>query len=224
MGDLFLITSVINTGHNPWSYSLFRSVYSTQERFTQTIQTIVSIRMKVPNSKIFLIECSELSEEMIEQLQSKVDYFLNLYSDESCKTACLGSNKKGFGEAVQTAKAVEFLVNNNIQFQRFFKISGRYYLNEEFNIGNYSSTEFTFKQHVISESGTKAISTVIYSLPISCLEHFYTCLISVIHYYLTNEPRGYEELLPIVCEPRKEIEIMGVSGYVAVAENEFFTC
>lgn len=224
MGDLFLITSVINTGNNPWSYSSRRSVYSTEERFTQTLQTILSIRKKVPNSKIFLLECSDLSEEMKEELVFRVDYFLNLYSDEFCRSACLESNKKGFGEAVQTAKAVEFLVNNNILPKRFFKISGRYYLNEEFNLENYSSTEFTFKKHVLTGTGMKANSTVIYSFPICYLEHFYKCLISIIQYYLTNEPRGYEELLPALCEPKIEIEIMGVSGFVAIAENDFFTC
>ena len=60
--DLFVITSVINTGHNPWTYTMTRSIYNPQERLFQTIKTIESIR-KFTNAKILLVECSQLSKE-----------------------------------------------------------------------------------------------------------------------------------------------------------------
>lgn len=225
MTELFLITSVINTGNNPWCYSTSRSFFSAEERFTQTIKTILSIRTKVPNSKIFLVECSDLSEEMTEELVSRVDYFLNLNSDDQCRKACLESRKKGFGEAVQTEKAAEYILENNIEFQRFFKISGRYYLNENFNLENYSLTEFTFRSHVFSSSGVLGIYTVLYAFPVSLFEKFKESIRTVVHFYeTTNESKAFEELLPPLCTPRKEIELMGVAGFVAVSEFDFFSC
>ena len=38
--DIFVITSVINTGNNRWSYTDIRSCYTPEERLAQTIQTI----------------------------------------------------------------------------------------------------------------------------------------------------------------------------------------
>ena len=43
------------------------------------------------------------------------------------------------------------------------------------------------------------------------------------NYYKIHGPRGYEELLPVICEPRREIEIIGAAGLVAV-NDEYFTC
>lgn len=223
MSELILITSVINTGNNPWSYCSSRSVYSPMERFLQTMQTIITIRKKIPNSKILLVECSDITDEMIEQINERVDYFINLYSDNFCKMACLETNKKGFGEAVQTLKAIEYIQQKNIEFHRFFKISGRYYLNDNFNLEEYSLFEYTFKKAVCSGPGQIAISTVFYSFPFAFLDTFKKNLESVLQYYLINEPKSYEELLPILCNPRKEIETIGVSGMVAVGQNDFFS-
>ena len=223
MTDLVLITSVINTGTKPWSYSNARSTYTPEQRLEQTLETIQSIRLYLPNAKIFLVECSDISQEYTDVLSKKVEYFFNLNENTMARSACLETNKKGFGEAVQTKYAVEYLLEKKIEFRRFFKISGRYSLNENFHQENYIDTMYTFKRQVRTGDNQIAISTVIYSVPYQYLHDFYNILGNVIGYYNTHGPKGYEELLPIRCEPRNEIDIVGVSGYVAVTENDFFT-
>jgi hypothetical protein len=223
MNDLVLITSVINTGTKAWSYIHSRSTYSPEQRFEQTLETISSIRTYLPNAQIFLVECSDISEEYTNVLRSKVNYFLNLYKDTEVRAACLETNKKGFGEAVQTQYAVEFLLENKIQFERFFKISGRYSLTKDFSSEKYKTDMYTFKKHVRTGNNQIAISTVVFSVPFQFMKDFQRVINEVVEYYKTHGPRGYEELLPIRCEPRNEIDIVGVSGYVAVTQNEFFT-
>jgi len=62
MINLVLITSIVNTPNLPLSYTKTRSVFTTEERFTQTKKTILSVKEKIPNCKILIVECSKLSE------------------------------------------------------------------------------------------------------------------------------------------------------------------
>jgi len=223
MNDLVLVTSVINTGKVAWSYSKTRSTYSAEERFQQSLQTIDSIRKYLPGAKILFVECSDIPNEYIESLKSKVEYFINQYNLKEAREACLETNKKGFGEAVQTKLAIEYIIENNLTFNRFFKISGRYFLTDKFISDNYRTDVYTFKKRADTGNHIIAISTVVYSFPMPFLHNFYSCVSAVVDYYRINGPRGYEELLPITCEPRNEIEIIGAAGLVAV-NDEYFTC
>jgi hypothetical protein len=63
MNDIILITSVIRPPDKPLSYTSIRSVFTSNERFIQTKKTIESVRQKIPNGLIMLIECSHLLEE-----------------------------------------------------------------------------------------------------------------------------------------------------------------
>jgi hypothetical protein len=60
--NLIIITSVINISRNPLDYTKTRSVFSTQERYIQTILTIKSLN-KMTNRKILFIEGSEIDKE-----------------------------------------------------------------------------------------------------------------------------------------------------------------
>ena len=63
MDNLVLITSIINTPKTPLSYSKIRSVYTRNERFEQTKKTIESIKEKIPNHKILIVECTDFNED-----------------------------------------------------------------------------------------------------------------------------------------------------------------
>lgn len=223
MNDLVLITSVINTGKVAWSYTETRSTYSAEQRYNQSLQTIDSIRKYLPGAKILFVECSDIPNEYITSLSSKVEYFVNQYNLTEARAACLETNKKGFGEAIQTKLAIEYIIQNNLSFNRFFKISGRYFLTDKFISDKYRTDVYTFKRSADTGNHIVAISTVVYSFPMPFLHHFYSCVSAVVDYYKINGPRGYEELLPIICEPRNEIEIIGAAGLVAV-NDEYFTC
>lgn len=209
--DLFIITSVINTGNIPWSYTSVRSAFSIEERYKQTLHTIQSIRIHSPHSPILLVECSELSEEMEHELRSNVDYFLQCYENIAVRNACIQNGLKGYGEAMKTMEALRYLEKHRISFQRLFKISGRYYLNSSFSKDNYSFEQYSFKMYDATSG-----STVVYSVPHKLLESFTSVVQEIIIKYQTHGVHGYETLLPVMCHPKKMVERLGVSGYVAI--------
>jgi hypothetical protein len=223
MNDLVLIVSVINTGKVAWSYTKTRSTYSSEERYNQSLQTIDSIRKYLPGAQILFVECSEIPDEYTRTLLSKVDYFLNQYEIDEARDACIKSNNKGLGEATQTKLAIEYIIKNNLTFNRLFKISGRYFLTDKFVSDRYRTDCYTFKKRANTGNSIISISTVVYSFPMPFLHHFYSCVCAVVEYYKIHGPRGYEEVLPVTCEPRNEIEIIGAAGLVAV-NDEYFTC
>ena len=74
---LFIVTSSIV----PFKVGSF---HSPKERFEQTLDTIKSIREKVPNSIIWITESSsvELPEEYSTKLIEQSDYYVEHYDDE----------------------------------------------------------------------------------------------------------------------------------------------
>lgn len=222
ISDLFIITSVINTGNKPWSYTSLRSCFSIEERFNQTLHTIKSIRDLNDNSKILLVECSDINDNMTNLLKEKVDYFIQTYNNPDVHDACLQSNKKGYGEVQKVKIVCDYIIDNNIVFNRLFKISGRYYLNSSFDKSNYNTTSFTFKFF-----GSRNGSTVLYSLPYSLFSEYRNKINEIIYFYKTNPPTGLETLLPNICNPVSKISTLGVSGYVAILNDngsyEFYT-
>jgi hypothetical protein len=222
LSDLFVITSVINTGNNPWSYTPIRSCFTKEERFDQTLQTIESIRKLNDNSKIILAECSDLDDHMTSILKTKVEYYIQMYNNIDIRNACLNNNMKGLGEVIKLQYICTFIKDNNIKFNRLFKISGRYYLNTSFSKDFFSNHVFTFNIYS-PDSG----STVLYSVPYSKIDIYLEKLIECSNHYMEYGPEGLEKLLPFKCIPRNEIITLGVSGQVAVVndkgESDFYT-
>ena len=162
-----------------------------------------------------LVECSLLNEEETSILQDRVDYFIKTYEDDNVRHACLESHKKGFGEVKKLEKACEYIQQHGIIFQRLFKISGRYFLNESFTKENYSTDLFTFKMY-----GPDSGSTVLYSVPFSLFSNYCSYLKSCIQLYNIHFAIGLETLIPIMCVPRQEINNLGLSGHVAVLNDQ----
>ena len=111
MNNLVLITSVICIENKPLSYTNVRSVYSHEERFNQTQKTIQTIREKIPNSKILIVECSNLNEDITRYLVKNSDYFLNLYNNEQIRNSTTGLSK-ALGEGTMTICAINYIKHN----------------------------------------------------------------------------------------------------------------
>jgi dTDP-4-dehydrorhamnose reductase len=210
--DIFLITSVINTGNVGWSYSPVRSIFSTKDRFEQTLKTIETIRALNDGTTIVISECSDIDESMERTLKEKVDIYLNHFHDPEIQNACIQSDKKGYGELLQTRKTLEYLTSSGIIFRRFFKISGRYWLTDKFVKSKFSMTEYSFNR-ILNDAVDHP--TVIYSVPFSLIPHFN----SVIEYCASvyqYGPIGLEMIMPPLCNPKTIIDGVGVAGFVAV--------
>lgn len=215
MNDLVLITSVINTPNVPLSYSKTRSVFSRKERFTQTKNTIVSIKDKIPNCKIIIVECSDLNTEEQEYLSINCDYILNLWEKKELHNNIFGKSKS-LGEGTMTILALKYINNMDIKYNYLYKISGRYWLNDNFNICNIENN--VFKKIKNDENN---IFTALYKINKNTVVK--------LEIFLTDNMQnminciGYEVLMSQFVKNIDKIlvDIIGLSGFVTVCGSEY---
>jgi hypothetical protein len=130
MNTCVIITSVIETSKYPLSYSNVRSIYSAEQRFQQTLETIESVRRYIPTADILLVECSPTSK-YTNAISEKVDYFLNLEFNEIVNNGLA----KGKGEVTLLLYALD---NIPKKYTYIYKITGRYVLQPTFNISHWN--------------------------------------------------------------------------------------
>ncbi len=218
MNNLVLITSVICIENKPLSYTNIRSVYSHKERFEQTKKTIQSVKEKIPNVKIFIVECSNLNKDMTDYLIQNSDYFLNLYENEKIRNNTTGISK-ALGEGTMTICAIKYIKHNNIQYDNFFKITGRYWLSNSFNYNNFNNNDIIV--HYINDNSNNTC-TSLYKLHHSNVDDFMNFLNRNMH--LMFECIGYEILFAIFLKESKvnnviSLKKVGVNGYVSVSHG-----
>lgn len=140
--NLFIITSVIDTPNIPLSYTPIRSIFTRDERFEQTKDTIRSIKEKMKDTKIMIVECSdyETNKNELSYLKKNSDYYINLYHNKNLHPYIFGSSKS-IGVSIMTIELINFIKYKNLNFLNYFFISGRYYLNDNFNINLYNSNK-----------------------------------------------------------------------------------
>lgn len=157
MKFLFLVSSAIRH----FQGSKF-SAYTEEERFEQTLKTIESIRDKVPTSYIILFECSHesISEVNKSELREECDLFLD-FSNENVIQQVYGNLKsrpelitygKSLLETRGMLNTLYYVKRHNLfsDSQRVFKLTGRYLLNEHFDIEDYKS-KFLEQRYVIKK-------------------------------------------------------------------------
>lgn len=136
----FIITSIIYTKGGKIQYQSPRSIFSAEERVEQTLKTIESIRTKIPAAKIVLVEAG-LRRDVPYALDKKVDQYVYVGDKQLVRLAC-DSRYKSLGEIMLLAYA-EKQITEEADF--YFKISGRYWLNEQFNLNNWKKGEFVLQ-------------------------------------------------------------------------------
>jgi len=145
MRNLVLITSVINTPNLPLSYSKVRSVFTREQRFAQTKKTIESIKKKIPDHKMMIVECTDFTKEEKDYFDKECDYILNLWDRKELHEKIFGLSKS-LGEGTMTIEALNYIQKNQIQFNNLFKICGRYWLSEKFDYNYFNNTNLIFKK------------------------------------------------------------------------------
>ena len=218
MKNLVCITSVIHTPNIPLSYTNTRSVYTWSERFEQTKKTISTIREKIPDSKIFLVECSELTDTETNYFENNVDYLLNLYENETLRNK-IYSKSKSLGEGIQTIKSIEYIIEKNIQFENYIKISGRYWITDNFIYKNIDNNKIT-----VQIMDKENVVTFFYKIPQLILSEYLFFLKSLECFQYFVNCVGYEVLFKIFIDKmnvNKNIEILdvkpiGITGNISV--------
>lgn len=226
-----LITSAVNAQY---------SKYSPIERFNQTIKTIDSIKEHVPNAVICMTDCSitALNDDMKKSLVEKVDYFLNFSSDSRVQWIAKNIQNpdivKNLTELCVVHKFFE-LAKENKMFDgcdRIFKVSGRYFLTDKFDITKYQTPEVAGKYVVSKKLLSQFLPEVtnkqylqymlrIYSFDISLYDDFTARLSQMIAYMQDRvNAGGYIDIEHLFCkflpaDRTVEFPFTGVAGNIA---------
>ena len=152
---LFLVGSAINHFKEE-----DLSAFKAEERFQQTLDTIQSIKDKVPDAYILIYEGSETSikQEYKDKFIEQSDLFLEFGNDPYMKSLYENlhrdPDKFTFVKSMLECRCLQLVLNHMMQqnifndVTRVFKLSGRYKLNEYFDINDYK-TRFLMNKYVM---------------------------------------------------------------------------
>ena len=173
MYHLFLICSAIQTNNKPLNYHPRRSVFTHEERFKQTLETIHSIRVKVPNAYIVLIEVTPLKEQFQSILEKKVNYLFKTHTIPEVFEITEGP-LKGLGEITSLYYYLmsDHFKEHRHQFGSLSKISGRYKLLEKFLFEVHDQNMIALIRPYKHNYGTLDMSTMFYTVPSKLFNYF----------------------------------------------------
>lgn len=166
------------------------SIYTDEERFNQTKETIASIKKYCPNSMIYIIDVST---------EDGYKSYLDQFSKLGTTVLYLGDNphindfsKRGMkspGELIALLTFLNWFEENKVQAKRIYKVSGRYRLNDNFKLGLEYKNAFVFLKSVDSwmsiedqeKTGiNKFYETRLYHMDYNLLDTYKQCMIKVL--------------------------------------------
>lgn len=202
---LFVITSVIY----PWNAEF------DEQRYTDTLETISSIRHFCPQADILLIEGGRFFEK-ITTVADEVDKFIYIGNVNKIKRKVLRRNK-GIGES----SLIRYTYSDIKEYEFVFKISGRYKLSKGFNLNNFNGNALNFKNYYIT--GTNVVyglsnyiegshSTRLYGVPAIYFGKWMRALLLAVPFMYLNISMEY--ILPMLMDEctfyyHKKIGVVG---------------
>lgn len=144
MKHCFIVTSAVNSRFG---------VYSPNERLLQTVITIRSIKQKIPDAKIVIMEVTgvPLSEYQSNVLSSEADVFLDFTDEPDVQELYHGTDNwdivKNRTEIMCFGRALKLLKEDGefAGIDRIHKMSGRYVLNDDFVPDAYEQEDIKSK-------------------------------------------------------------------------------
>ncbi|MEI6288244.1 MAG: hypothetical protein WCP18_01490 [bacterium] len=206
----FLVTSTIYPIDKKLSYANSRSIFISADRIRQTIETIKSIRKNFPQAYI-LVADNGTKDEGMEDIKLLVDKFVFLGNKSIIRFSADHLNKS-FGELVLCLAAIKFIPT---EVDYFFKISGRYFLNKNFNFEKWPKDDFVFLKVRID-----FYSSRLYGFPMAFLDFWRLTLLKGLPLALIGYP--IENLLCkyVVKNKIAFISMLGVGGRDATTGSE----
>jgi len=131
----FVVTSAVNSKFG---------VYSAAARMQQTLTTLQNIRAKVPGCKIIVMECAgtPLTEAQSGLIEENCDLLLDFSSDPDVRAIYASDNwdvVKNSTEIMCFGRALRMCQDDGdfAGYDRIHKMSGRYLLNDDFDLNVY---------------------------------------------------------------------------------------
>jgi hypothetical protein len=137
MKKAFIVTSSIEVDNaHPLSYSPIRSYFSTEERLRQTVMTVSSIDTVSPaDTQIYIVDTSD-NYHLYENFfywQPNVRYVSIRKEFPGIHESITTHRNKSYCETLLMSTFIRAYQAELKQFDYFFKLSGRYFLNRSFN-------------------------------------------------------------------------------------------
>jgi hypothetical protein len=152
--NVVFITSKIHVSKNKFSYVEKRSIYTGEERLQQTIETIESIRKYIPDSYIILFDNSILNPLEKSIFYKLTDSFINIVDNEDLNFYTDTCEIKALADISQQIAFLDLFLNSRnetesdfLSIRNFFKISGRYLVNSDFDFKKYDNDKNIFKRN-----------------------------------------------------------------------------
>ena len=139
----FIVTSAVNSKFG---------VFTPEQRLSQTLDTIQSIKTKLPTAKIFVMECcgTPITDAQAQELIAVSDYFRDmsqdadvqaLYDNDNWDVVKNGTEIMCFGRMLTELKQRNMITG----IDRMHKMSGRYVLNDMFDAETYEDSDIVNK-------------------------------------------------------------------------------
>jgi hypothetical protein len=231
MSNWFLITSAINVDYG---------IYTLQQKFEQTCETIESIRKYCSDAKIILLEGSpkKPEENVYNHLREITDMYIDFSNDVVVQSMHRDLNTFAIKSPGEAYILGSFLSAQNFikETDRVFKISGRYMLDENFDREFHESQKVKivflkkepYTQYYSVESGTKMepiapfqYKTRLYSFCGSLSKYFTQVCFDTLNFFCKNY--GVDFFSDIEHAMYRfvnhdlvvETDVIGVTGYSA---------
>lgn len=135
--NIVIICSIINCSPG--------SIFTPEERYQQTLNTIRTVKQKISNVHIILAEISHLTQEQIKGFTNEGVSYIFDYYDQFVEKGHI-SNHKSLGELFLIISSIEFIQYKldcleYPNLKRIFKIGGRNWLSDNFNIDDHMTNK-----------------------------------------------------------------------------------
>lgn len=187
--NLFIVTSALIPTIGVFDY---------ETRLNQTIETVKTIKQKDPNALIVITDASVQSvpEKDLEFFHSYITGFVSWDKDDQIRSFST-QGQKSIAESLLMMKTLMMLKRNPsvskmlYSVKRIFKVSGRYRLNENFNIEEYNKDEYygkyIFKKRMPSWCGRESLLiTRLWSMCPSLVDEYIETLPQIIQTIATQ--------------------------------------
>ena len=117
------------------------------------------------------------------------------------------SKSRSLGEGTLIIESLKYILNNNLKFDNLFKISGRYFLNDNFDYKKFCNNKvnYSFNNTRFYKITKNEFLSFLYYW-INCEESFQKCK--------ANEEL-FNEFINL-CENKIQINLLGLEGYISV--------
>ena len=135
-----LVNHIVKTDDN---YYIIKNIINNDEL------DVFNVKEKIKDSYIVLFDNSVFIQDEYNNLKNNVDCFINITNDNDLNFYTDKFKYKAFSEMFQTIKCYEYFISkiNKKYIKNIFKISGRYFLNDNFDYNKFDNNDNIFKKN-----------------------------------------------------------------------------